>query len=56
MEGQEEAAAEGSEFAGEEDDDADKQDYVRKEFSARKYESDGITEEAVNQLIVKPSR
>ena len=56
MEGAEEAPAEGSEFAGEEDDEGDKGEYVRKEFFAKPYVSDGITEEAVNQLIVKKSR
>lgn len=52
----EDAPAEGSEFAeGEEEEDA-KQEYVRKEFFARPYEGDGVTEEAVNQLIVQPGR
>lgn len=55
-EAMDDAAPEGSDFNDEQDEDVDKQEYVRKEFFARPYESDGVTEAAVNQLIVKPSR
>ena len=53
---QEEVAPEGSEFADEDGDDGEKQEYVRKEFVAKPIELDGVTEAFVNKLMVKPSR
>lgn len=38
------------------DDEGNAQEYVRKEFVARPYTSDGVTEDKVKQLIVQPSR
>jgi dynein intermediate chain 3, axonemal len=46
---------EGSDFEENQDDD-DKKEYVKKEYYARPYESDGITEAAVNALIIKNTR
>jgi hypothetical protein len=48
--------AEGSEFAEGDEDDGEKKEYVKKDFVARPYISDGVTEEQVNSLIVKNTR
>lgn len=48
--------AEGSEFAEGDEDDGEKKEYVKKDFVARPYISDGVTEENVNSLIVKNTR
>jgi len=48
--------AEGSEFAEGDEDDGEKKEYVKKDFVARPYNSDGVTEEQVNNLIVKNTR
>ena len=48
--------ADGSEFAEGDDDDGEKKEYVKKDFVARPYISDGVTEEQVNSLIIKNSR
>lgn len=48
--------AEGSEFAEGDEDDGEKKEYVKKDFVARQYISDGVTEEHVNSLIVKNTR
>lgn len=38
------------------EDDAEKREYVKKEYFARPYEADGVSEAAVNSLIIKNSR
>lgn len=48
--------AEGSEFGEDAEDDGEKKEYVKKDFVAKPYSSDGITETEVNNLIVKNSR
>ena len=47
---------EGSEIGNDAEDEAEKKEYVKKEYYAREYVSDGVTEEQVNQLIIKSSR
>lgn len=47
---------EGSEIGNDAEDEAEKKEYVKKEYYARDYVSDGVTEEQVNQLIIKSSR
>jgi hypothetical protein len=49
-------AMEGSEIGNDAEDEAEKKEYVKKEYYAREYVSDGVTEEQVNQLIIKSSR
>lgn len=49
-------AGEGSDFGENFGDDGEKKEYVKKEFFARPYISDGITEADVNNLIVKNTR
>ena len=46
---------EGSDM-GDNYEDEEKKEYVRKEYFAQEYTSDGVTEAAVNSLIVKNSR
>ena len=38
------------------EDEENKKEYVKKEFFARPYNSDGVTEADVNKLIIKNSR
>lgn len=38
------------------EDEENKKEYVKKEFFARPYTSDGVTEADVNKLIIKNSR
>lgn len=47
---------EGSDFGENYGDDGEKKEYVKKEYFARPYVSDGVTENDVNNLIVKNSR
>jgi len=47
---------EGSEMGENYEDDAEKREYVKKEYFARPYEADGVSEAAVNSLIIKNSR
>lgn len=47
---------EGSEFGDNYGDDGEKKEYVKKEYFARAYTSDGATEADVNTLIIKNSR
>ena len=41
---------------GDDYDEGEKKEYVRKEYFAQEYKSDGVTEQAVNSLIVQNSR
>ena len=47
---------EGSDMGENYEDEAEKREYVKKEYFAKPYNSDGITEAAVNSLIIKNSR
>jgi hypothetical protein len=47
---------EGSDMGDNYEDEAEKREYVKKEYFAKPYNSDGITETAVNNLIIKNSR
>ena len=47
---------EGSDMGDNYEDEAEKREYVKKEYFAKPYNSDGITEAAVNSLIIKNSR
>ena len=47
---------EGSDMGDNYEDEAEKREYVKKEYFAKPYNSDGITEQAVNNLIIKNSR
>ena len=49
-------AGEGSEFGENFGEDGEKKEYVKKEYFAKPYISDGITEADVNNLIVKNTR
>ena len=53
---QQEEEAEGSEIANEQEDEGEKKEYVKKEYYARPYNSDGVTEAEVNSLIIKNTR
>lgn len=48
--------AEDSEFAEGDEDDGKTKEYVKKDFVARPYISDGVTEDMVNNLMVKNTR
>jgi hypothetical protein len=48
--------AEGSDMGDNYGDDGERKEYVKKEFFAKAYTADGITEEAVNSLIIKNNR
>ena len=54
----EDAAPEGevSDLGDNYEEEAERKEYVKKEYFARDYVSDGITETAVNALIIKNSR
>jgi hypothetical protein len=47
---------EGSEMGDNYEEDAEKREYVKKEYFARPYAADGATETAVNSLITKNTR
>ena len=47
---------EGSDMGDNYEDEAEKREYVKKEYFAKPYNSDGITATAVNNLIIKNSR
>lgn len=49
-------AGEGSENGDNYEDEAEKREYVKKEYFAKPYKSDGVTEAAVNSLIINNSR
>ena len=49
-------AGEGSENGDNYEDEDEKREYVKKEYFAKPYKSDGVTEAAVNSLIIKNSR
>jgi len=38
------------------EDDVEKKEYVKKEYFAKPYHADGVTEAAVNKLIIKNTR
>ena len=48
--------ADGSDNGDNYGDDGERKEYVKKEFFAKPYEADGITEESVNSLIIKNNR
>lgn len=48
--------AEGSDVGNDQEDEGEKKEYVKKEYFARPYNSDGVTEAEVEALIVKNSR
>lgn len=47
---------EGSDKGEAEEEQEERKEYVKKEYFARPYESDGKTEAAVNELIIKNTR
>ena len=47
---------EGSDKGEAEEEQEERKEYVKKEYFARPYESDGVTEAAVNELIIKNTR
>jgi hypothetical protein len=53
---EEDIAGEGSENGDNYEDEAEKREYVKKEYFAKPYKSDGVTEASVNSLIIKNSR